>query len=306
MRVGLNIGLPNTQHKPLGDYLIRVAEQADQAGFATLVIPDHFSLRPESTTFLKRDEHAPTPVVTDFCEAWSVLAFLAACTKRIKLSTMVSGITMRYPAVLVKTADTLDALSNGRAYLGVGASPDFGADEHQRMGLPFPPAGERVARLEEILQMALQLWSGEDKPFEGTYYQLTSTVGAPLCIQQPHPPILIAGQGNKMLRLMARYADAVSIGFGRDLDDLRTKLEVLRGHCQALNRPYEHIKKTTLFMAPITHDGHLERAALDSIRALGKLGVDEVMVRVPDDPAIFDLLATELIPTVEHIPVAGR
>jgi len=94
----------------------------------------------------------------------------------------------------------------------VGASPDFGADEHQRMGLPFPPAGERVARLEEILQMALQLWSGEDKPFEGTYYQLTSTVGAPLCIQQPHPPILIAGHGNKMLRLMSRYADAVSIG----------------------------------------------------------------------------------------------
>lgn len=306
MRVGLNIGLTNTQHKPLGDYLIRVAEQADQAGFATLVIPDHFSLRPESTTFLKRDEHAPTPVVTDFCEAWSVLAFIAARTKRIKLSTMVSGITMRYPAVLVKTADTLDALSNGRAYLGVGASPDFGADEHQRMGLPFPPAGERVARLEEILQMALQLWSGEDKPFEGTYYHLTSTVGAPFYIQQPHPPILIAGQGNKMLRLMARYADAVSIGFGRDLNDLRTKLEVLRGHCQALNRPYEQIKKTTLFMAPIAHDGHLERAALDDIRALGELGVDEVMVRVPEDPAIFDLLATKLIPTVEHIPVAGR
>lgn len=123
MHIGLNLGLPNTQYKPLADYLIRVAEQADQAGFATLVIPDHFSLRPESAPFLRRDEHTPTPVVTDFCEAWSVLAFLAARTKRIKLSTMVSGITMRYPAVLVKTADTLDALSNGRAYLGVGASP---------------------------------------------------------------------------------------------------------------------------------------------------------------------------------------
>src|SRR2546421_3652849 len=303
MRIGLNIGLTNIQHKPLGDYLIRVAEQADQAGFATLVIPDHFSLRPESTTFLKRDEHTPT---TDFCEAWSVLAFIAARTKHIKLSPMVSGITMRYPAVLVKTADTLDALSNGRAYLGVGASPNFGTDEHQRLGLPFPPAGERVARLEEILQMALQLWSGEDKPFEGTYYHLTSTVGTPLCIQQPHPPILIAGSGNKMLRLMARYADAVSIGFGRDLEDLRTKLEVLRGHCQALNRPYEQIEKTTLFMAPIAHDGHLDPAVLEYISALGELGVDEVMVRVPADPATFDLLATELIPLVEHIPVAGR
>src|SRR5579859_40588 len=152
MRVGLNIGLTNIQQKPLGEYITRVAEQADQAGFATLVMPDHFSLRPESTTFLKRAESTPTPAVVDFFEAWSTLAFIAARTRRIRLSTMVSGITMRYPAVLVKTADTLDALSNGRAYLGVGASPDFGTDEHQRMGLPFPPAGERVARLEEVLQ----------------------------------------------------------------------------------------------------------------------------------------------------------
>jgi alkanesulfonate monooxygenase SsuD/methylene tetrahydromethanopterin reductase-like flavin-dependent oxidoreductase (luciferase family) len=174
------------------------------------------------------------------------------------------------------------------------------------MGLPFPPASERVARLEEILQMAMQLWSGEDKPFEGTYYQLTSTVGTPLFIQQPHPPILIAGNGNKMLRLMAEYADAISIGFGGGLDDLRMKLEVLRRHCQALNRPYEHIEKTTLFMAPIAHDGHLDPAALDYIIALAELGVDEVMVRYPADPATFDLLATELVPIVEKIPVAGR
>lgn len=136
MRVGLQIGLTNTQQKSPGDSLIHVAEQAEQAGFATLVLPDHFSLRPESAPWVKRDENASTPVVTDFFEAWSVLAFIAARTRRIRLSTMVSGITMRYPAVLIKTADTLDALSNGRAYLGVGASPDFGADEHQRMGLP--------------------------------------------------------------------------------------------------------------------------------------------------------------------------
>ncbi len=306
MRVGLQIGLTNTLPKPIGEYIIRVAEQADQAGFATLVVPDHFSLRPESTPFLRPDGNVPTPVVTDFFEAWSVLAFIAARTKRIKLSTMVSGITMRYPAVLVKTADTLDALSNGRAYLGLGASPDFGADEHQRMGLPFPAAGERVARLEEILQMATQLWSCEDRPFEGKYYQLASTIGVPLFIQQPHPPILIAGYGNKMLRLMAGYADAISIGFGGRLDDLRTKLEILRGHCEALNRPYEHIQKTTLFMAPIVHDGHLDQAALDYIAALAELGVDEVMVRCPADPATFDLLASELIQTVEKIPVAGR
>lgn len=153
MRLGLNIGSMQRQHQPISEVFTRVAEQADQAGFSTLVIPDHFTLRPESIAWLRRDDNTPMPVVIDCLEAWSVLAFLAARTKRIKLSTMVSGITMRYPAVLVKTADTLDALSNGRAYLGVGASPDFGADEHSRMGLPFPSAGERVARLEEVLQI---------------------------------------------------------------------------------------------------------------------------------------------------------
>ncbi len=306
MRLGLQIGITKTQHQSISESLIRIAELADQAGFATLVVPDHFSLRPESTTWLRRDERTITSAVTDFYEAWSVLAFIAARTKHIRLSTLVSGITMRYPAVLVKTADTLDALSNGRAYLGVGASPDFGADEHSRMGLPFPPAGERVARLEEILQMAHQLWSGEDKPFEGTYYQLSSTIGTPLFLQQPHPPILIAGNGNKMLRLMAKYADAISIGFGRDLEDLRTKLEVLRGHCQTLNRPYEQIEKTTLFMAPIIQNSQLDSASLDYIRALAELGVDEVMVRAPANLADFDLLATELVPIVKKIPVAGR
>jgi alkanesulfonate monooxygenase SsuD/methylene tetrahydromethanopterin reductase-like flavin-dependent oxidoreductase (luciferase family) len=305
MRVGLQIGLTR-QQKGAGERLALVAEQAEQAGFSTLVIPDHFSLRPESTPFISRDENAPTPVVTDFFEAWSVLAFIAARTRRIKLSTLVSGITMRYPAVLVKTADTLDALSNGRAYLGLGASPDFGADEHQRMGLPFPPAGERVARLEEVLQMAMQLWSGEDKPFEGKYYQLASTVGTPFFIQQPHPPILIAGQGNKMLRLMAGYADAISIGFGRGLDDLRAKLEILRGHCQDLNRSYEHIEKTTMFTTSIIQNGHLDPEALDYITALAELGFDEIMVRNPEDPALFELFATELIPAIEKIPVAGR
>jgi len=306
MRVGLQIGLTSETQEPLGEHLIRVAELADQAGFATLVVPDHFSLRPESTPWIRRDANTPTPVVTDFFEGWSMLAFIAARTKRIKLSTMVSGITMRYPAVLVKTADTLDALSNGRAYLGLGASPDFGVDEHQRMGLPFPPAGERVARLEEILQMAMQLWSCVDKPFEGKYYQLTSTIGVPLFIQRPHPPIMIAGSGNKMLRLMARYADAVSIGFGQGIAELQPKLDVLQGHCQVLNRPYEQIQKTTLFIAPIARNGRLDPTVLDHLAALAGIGIDEIMVRYPSDPATFDLLATELIPAVEKMPVAGR
>ena len=293
MRVGMGLALTNTFQRPFADSLLQIAQQVEQAGFATLAVADHFALRSPRQ-----------PDMLDWYESWSALAFVAAGTHRVRLSTMVSGITMRNPVALVKTVNTLDALSQGRAYLSVGASPNFGADEHHRMGLPFPAAGERIARLEEVLQIALQLWSGEDQPFAGTYYQLASTAGTPLCVQQPHPPILIAGGGPKMLHLMAKYADVVSIGgFGQDLDDLRAKLEVLRRQCQTLNRPYEQIEKTTLFMAPVVQNGQLDATALATFRALAELGFDEVLITPPSDPATWDLLAAELIPAVEQIPV---
>ncbi len=293
MRVGIGLALTNTFQRPFGDSIMRLAQQVEQSGFATLTVADHFALRSPRQ-----------PNMTDWYESWSTLAFVAACTSRIRLSTMVSGITMRNPVALVKTVNTLDALSYGRAYLSVGASPNFGEDEHRRMGLPFLSAGERIARLEEVLQIALQLWSGEDRPFDGTYYQLTSTAGTPLYVQQPHPPILIAGAGPKMLHLMAKYADVVSIGgFGENLDDLRAKLNVIREHCQTLNRPYEQIEKITLFLAPVVQNGHLDSTALDTFRALAELGFDEVMISLPSDPASFDLFAAELISTVEQIPV---
>jgi len=292
----MSLALTNTLQRPIGDTLIHIAEQTEQAGFATLAVGDHFAFRTPRR-----------PDMTDWYESWSALAFVAACTKRIRLSTMVSGITLRNPVALIKTANTLDALSNGRAYLGVGASPNFGADEHRRMGLPFPSAGERIARLEEALQITLQLWSGADQPFPGTYYQLSSTAGTPLYVQHPHPPILIAGEGPKMLHLMAKYADVVSIGgFGETLDDLRERLEVLRKQCQTLNRPYEQIEKTTLFLAPVVQNGHVDSSVLDIFRALAGLGFDEVLLSLPDDLASFDILAAELIPAAAKIPVNGR
>jgi alkanesulfonate monooxygenase SsuD/methylene tetrahydromethanopterin reductase-like flavin-dependent oxidoreductase (luciferase family) len=287
------LALTNTLQRPFGDSLRHLAQQVEQAGFATLAVGDHFSFRSPRR-----------PDMLDWYESWSTLAFVAACTSRIRLSTMVSGITTRNPVVLVKTVNTLDALSNGRAVLSVGASPNFGGDEHRRMGLPFPAAGERIGRLEEVLQIALQLWSGDDKAFAGTYYQLTSTAGAPLWVQQPHPPILIAGSGPKILHLMAKYADVVSIGgFGENLDDLRAKLAVIRQHCQTLNRPYEQIGKVTLYLPPVVQNGQLDSTALATFRALAELGFDEVMITPPSDPASWDLLAAELVPAVEQIPV---
>jgi alkanesulfonate monooxygenase SsuD/methylene tetrahydromethanopterin reductase-like flavin-dependent oxidoreductase (luciferase family) len=288
----MGLTLANTFPRPFADSLRHLAQQVEQAGFATLAVGDHLAFRSPRR-----------PGMLDWYESWSALAFVAACTQRIRLSTMVSGITLRHPVALVKTVNTLDALSQGRAYLSVGASPNFGADEHGRLGLPFPAAGERIARLEEVLQIARQLWSGVDQPFAGTYYQLASTAGTPLWVQQPHPPILIAGEGPKMLRLMARYADVVSIGFGQDLAGLQARLEVLRQECQTLNRPYEQIEKMTLYLAPVVQNGQLDAMALATFRALAELGFDEVMIAPPPDPIPFDLLAAELIPAVEQIPV---
>jgi alkanesulfonate monooxygenase SsuD/methylene tetrahydromethanopterin reductase-like flavin-dependent oxidoreductase (luciferase family) len=173
------------------------------------------------------------------------------------------------------------------------------------MGLPFPSASERVSRLEEVLKIAMQLWSGEDKPFDGTYYHLTSTIGNPLYVQRPHPPILIGGNGNRMLRLMAQYADIVSIGFGGGLDDLRAKLETLQDYCQQVNRPYTDIQKTTP-VAPILKDGVLDTATIEYMHSLAALGIDEVTINYPNDPERFDQLTNSFMPLIENLVTTGR
>jgi alkanesulfonate monooxygenase SsuD/methylene tetrahydromethanopterin reductase-like flavin-dependent oxidoreductase (luciferase family) len=305
MRIGVSVGTSVIPQTFTVASFVQLAEQADKAGFSSLVVPDHFTLRPESTAWMRKALQN-SAATTEFLEGWSTLTFLAAHTNQIHLSTLVSGITMRYPAVLIKTVDTLDLLSNGRAYLSVGASPDFGQDEHERMGLNFAPASERVSRLEEVLQMALQLWSGEDKPFEGKYYHLASTIGSPFFVQHPHPPILIAGQGERMLRLMARYADIISLGFGGGANALRPKLDYLREQCERIGRPYNAIQKTIIFPPTFTEQGHLQSSSLDAIHALAEIGFDEIMVPAPPDPTTFESFASELISAVTPIAVTGR
>ncbi len=147
--------------------------------------------------------------------------------------------------MLIKTVTTLDVLSGGRAYFGIGAA--WNEEEHRGLGVPFPPLKERFERLEETLQLAQQMWSGETKPFEGKHLNLERALNSPQSIAKPHPPILIGGGGEqKTLRLVAKYADACNL-FARMGDDvLKHKLEVLRGHCEQYHRPYSAIEKTTL------------------------------------------------------------
>ncbi len=277
-----------------------VARGAEAAGFASLWVMDHFFQLPHIG-----------PIDDPMLEGYAALAYAAACTERIKLGTLVTSVTYRYPGVLVKTATTVDVLSGGRTYFGVGAG--WFEREHVGLGIPFPPLAERFERLEEMLRIARQMWSGEAAPFEGSHYRLAETLGRPLPLRRPHPPILIGGGGErKTLRLVARYGDACNLVAFRDPGELPRKLDVLRAHCQAEGRPYEEIEKTALDVLHVSRDGRdgteTPTQAVERLGRLAELGFDQVMVKVPNlaDPATFDLLGAEVVPQVEKLAVAGR
>jgi F420-dependent oxidoreductase-like protein len=302
MRLGLqvpNFTWPGGQAN-LGDTFGLIAERAERAGLYSMWVMDHF--------FQIR---GVGPSENEMLEGWSALAFAAGRTNRIKLGTMVTGVTYRHPGILVKTATTLDVLSHGRAYLGIGAA--WNEEEHRGLGVPFPPLAERFERLEETLQIALQMWSGDEKPYEGKHYQLARPLNSPQAVQKPHPPILIGGGGErKTLRLVAQYADACNLFARMGKDQLQHKLDTLRDHCQSVGRPYEQIEKTALDSFHLTRDGRdgttTPAQAIEQFAELAAMGIDQAIfsLRNVHDLEPFDLLATEIVPAVEKIPVAGR
>lgn len=302
MRLGLqvpNFSWSNGQNE-LGDTFELIAERAERAGFYSMWVMDHF---------FQISNYGPPE--HEMLEGWSALAFAAGRTNRIKLGTLVTGVTYRYPGILIKTATTLDVLSHGRAYFGIGAA--WNEEEHVGLGIPFPPTAERFERLEEVLQIALQMWAGEDKPYEGKYYHLARTLNSPQSVQKPHPPILVGGGGErKTLRLVAQYADACNLGMRLERDVLQHKLDVLREHCEQVGRPYEQIEKTISGPLLITRDGRngtkTPAEAIEHFAELAAMGFDQAIFNMPEfyQAEIFDLLATEVIPEVAKIPVAGR
>lgn len=302
MRVGLQVPSftwPYGQSE-LGDTFAQIAREAERAGFYSLWVMDHF--------FQIRGQG---PAEHEMLEGWTTLGFAAGVTNRIKLGTMVTGVTYRNPAILVKTATTLDVLSHGRAYFGIGAA--WNDQEHAGYGVPFPPVKERFEWLEDTLRLALQMWSDNDEPFHGTRYHAERPLNHPQTVQKPHPPILIGGGGEqKTLRMVAQYADACNL-FARMGDDvLQHKLDVLREHCQKVGRDYAEIEKTTLNTVHLSADGAngtmTPQAAIEYFAHQAAMGIDQAIVNMPNvsDPAVFDLLGTQIIPVVQTIPVAGR
>lgn len=302
MRLGLQVPIftwPNGQSQ-IGKTFGEIAERADKAGLYSMWVMDHFF-----------QIGFAGPPENEMLEGWMALAFAAGKTSRIKLGTLVTGITYRFPGILVKTATTLDVLSQGRAYFGVGAA--WNEEEHRGLGVSFPPLAERFERLEETLQIALQMWAGDDKPYQGKHYQLARPLNSPQSLQRPHPPILIGGSGErKTLRLVAQYGDACNLFARMGKQVLQHKLDILREHCQAVRRPYEQIEKTTLNSIKLTRDGRdgsiTPAAAVEFFAELASMGIDQAIfsLRNVTDPEVFDLLATEVIPQVNKITVAGR
>src|SRR5690348_10605217 len=236
MRVGLQVPSFTWSggQSQLGDTFGLIAERAERAGLYSLWVMDHF--------FQIR---GVGPAENEMLEGWTALGFAAGVTNHIRLGTMVTGVTYRHPGLLIKTATTLDVLSHGRAYFGIGAA--WNEEEHKGLGVPFPPLKERFERLEETLQLAHQMWNNDERPFNGKHYQLERPLNSPHPVQLPHPPILIGGTGEKKtLRMVAQYGDACNLFARLGRDEIKHKLDVLREHCQHLNRPYEEIEKTTL------------------------------------------------------------
>jgi F420-dependent oxidoreductase-like protein len=248
----------------LVDRLAATVRAADDAGLDTVWVPDH----------LMQGAPGTTPE-QEMLEAYTTLGFLAAQTTRVRLGTMVSGVTFRPPSLLIKAVTTLDVLSGGRAWFGVGAG--YHEAEAAAMGLSLPPTGERFDRLEEVLRLALRMWSGDDSPFDGAYYRLGRPVNSPNSVQRPHPPILIGGTGERRtLRLVAAYADACNIF---DVPDggktITHKLGVLARHCEDVGRDYAEISKT---VSTRLGDGEPPEAFADRCAELARFGLDHVVV----------------------------
>lgn len=215
---------------------------------------------------------------------------------------MVTASPYWHPIRLAKTVTTLDVLSGGRAWLGIGAG-DY-EEEARGSGLPFPPTKERYEMLEEMLQICLRMWHGErgdERPFAGKYYQIERPLNVPQSLTRPHPPILIAGSGEqRTLRLVARYADACNLRPGPELPQ---KLAVLRQHCEAEGRDYDAIEKTCMFAFDVGEDGSKASELIEQLRWLASMGIQTVFGVVPhlDQITPLERIGREVIPAVEAL-----
>jgi F420-dependent oxidoreductase-like protein len=292
MKVGLQIASftwPGGE-AAIAPTLARIARQADDVGFDSIWVMDHFFQ-------IRSVGRAEEPML----EGMTTLGFLAANTTKARLGLMVGGVHYRSAGLWAKATTTLDVLSGGRAWLGIGAA--WNKDESDSLGFPFPPLGERFEMLEETLRIAHGMWTGErgsEESFRGRHYTATRLLNSPQSISRPRPPIMIGGGGErKTLRLVAQYADACNVFGGPTA--IHHKYEVLREHCAAVGRDPEEIERSTLQGVDIR--GEPASEVVDRFGELSDAGAQHVIISVRNvhDPANLEAIGREVIPEVHAL-----
>ncbi len=271
--------------------LIDIVKTAEKVGFHSVWVMDHFFQIPHVG-------NAEEPML----EAYNTLGFIAAVTDHVKLGTMVTGVVYRHPGILIKSVTTLDVLSGGRAYLGIGAA--WFEREARGLGIPFPPLKERFEMLEETLQIAKIMWSQKQVPFHGQHYHLEEPINSPPPISQPHPPILIGGMGErKTLKFVAKYGDACNLFLFAGTNVLEHKLKVLRNHCQDLGKNYDEIEKTTLGTINYNNESVTKESLINMCKELRKIGIDQAIFSFTNVETLTPLEITgdEIIPAVADL-----
>ncbi|HEX3257086.1 MAG TPA: LLM class F420-dependent oxidoreductase [Pseudonocardia sp.] len=288
MKIGLHLSDFTFSNGPgrLADDLTRIVVAAEDAGFARVSVMDHV---------WQISVHGPPE--HEMLEAYTTLGYIAARTSQVDLLAWVTAVTYREPGMLAKIISTLDVLSGGRAWLGIGAG--WNEAEASGLGLSFPPLSERFVRLEETLQICTQMWGPDDGPYQGQHYQLGRTLNVPQPLHRPR--VLIGGGGErKTLRLVAQYADACNLFVG---PELARKLDVLRGHCDDVGRPYDEIEKTGQMVLDVGERGEKIDDFLATLAEISKLGVQAVQGKVPRvwEPERIALFKREVIPAAADL-----
>lgn len=286
MKIGIHsVSFTYPDGSSIADTLTEIIKACEKGGFYSVWPMDHF---------FQIGPHGPPEL--EMLETYTTMGFMAGITKTMKIGALVTGVVYRHPGVLAKTATTLDVLSKGRAYLGIGAA--WNEEESKALGIPFPPLKERYQRLEETLQIVKQMWAGDEKPINGKYYTLERPLNSPQPSTKPHPPILIGGSGEKKtLKLVAKYADACNI-FARGTDFAKQKLDVLKMHCNNLGRNYDEIEKTFLLTVDF-NDITTDQLNAD-LKKYSELGFTHGIFTIRRDYDLKNIekITNEVIPTV--------
>jgi F420-dependent oxidoreductase-like protein len=269
--------------------LKEVVTTAEGAGFHSLWVMDHYyqikGLFGEAYT---------DPML----EAYTTLGYFAGLTEKAKLGVLVTGVIYRHPAVLMKMVNTLDILSGGRAYFGIGAA--WYEDEAKGNGIPYPSTTERFEQLEDSLKLAKALWAGDETSFAGKHFSAPAITNNPRPLSSPHPRIMIGGTGpNKTLRMVAQYADACNIGDWNGTENMQKALDTLKRHCETLGRDYDSIEKTCLCTANLSAKDTVG-SIISRIKELSGMGFTHVIFNMPDVYSITPLktFAKDIIPSV--------